>query len=137
MRHAWSTVLLSSSLIISAGFGQNPGDQPTAGFTNSRTYLNSDAGNFKPPLELAQTLDLEIGTGADTLSVFEDYLLIGRGGDPSSYRLLDRDTGEEQWVHRKTPPGTTRKGEPKHPHPSDPPNETAVGPATASNKPVS
>ncbi len=86
--------------IVSACFpmlGQNLGDQATAGFNDSRTYLNSDAGDFKPPLELDRTLSLPEGTTAQTLSVFEDYVLIGQGGEAAHYSLLDSETGSEVW----------------------------------------
>jgi outer membrane protein assembly factor BamB len=89
--------LICASLICVVAFAQNPGDQPTAGYTNSRSYLNSDAGNFKAPFELDHTLNLPEGTSAETLSVFEQYILVGQGGEPGSYLLLNRSTGTLRW----------------------------------------
>ena len=98
MKKTLLLTFISAFLACSVLVGQNPGDQATAGFTDSRTYLNSDAGNFKPPLELARTLSLPGGTAAQTLLVFEDYVLIGEGGDAARYSLLDRETGSPIWT---------------------------------------
>ena len=98
MNRSLTTTLLTALLVGSTLLGQNLGDQATAGFNDSRTYLNSDAGNFKPPLELDRTLSLPEGTTAQTLSVFEEYVLIGQGGDAAHYSLLDRETGSPIWT---------------------------------------
>ncbi len=97
MNRILTTALLTTLLTGAALLGQNLGDQATAGFNDSRTYLNSDAGDFKPPLELNRTLSLPEGTTAQTLSVFEDYVLIGQGGEAAHYSLLDSETGAEVW----------------------------------------
>ena len=97
MRQTRLAFPLALMLCCAASWAQNPGDQATAGFTNARTFLNSDAGDFKPPLKLDRTLDLGGEMGADSLAVFEGFLLVGRGGNSAAFQLLDRDTGEEQW----------------------------------------
>ena len=43
-------LLLMLCLCSPVALGQNVGDQYTAGYNNARTYLNSDMGDFKPPL---------------------------------------------------------------------------------------
>jgi outer membrane protein assembly factor BamB len=97
MNRTLTTALITTLLTPAAMLGQNLGDQATAGFTDSRTYLNSDAGDFKPPLELARTLDLPEGTSAQRLSIFERYFLYGEGGAAAHYTLLDRETDSAVW----------------------------------------
>ena len=89
--------LIGAFLLCAGAIAQNPGDQPTAGYTNSRDFLNSDAGNFKAPLELVQTLVLPNGTQADSMSIFEQYLLVGQGGESGGYLLMNRLTGSLEW----------------------------------------
>jgi outer membrane protein assembly factor BamB len=88
MKKIWTIlVLLSLSTIIT--LAQNVGDQATAGFSNQRTYLNSDAGKLKPPFVKLDTIDLSsvITEAAESLAVFENLVLVGEGGDPTSYSL--------------------------------------------------
>ena len=67
------------SLTALMPFAQDVGDQAAAGFSEKRTYLNSDMGNLQPPLMLNRTLDLAGVQSADNLSLFEDMLLIAEG----------------------------------------------------------
>lgn len=85
---------------------QNIGDQRTAGFTDSRTYLNSDMKNFRPPLQLFQTIDLTATTAADQMLVFENALLIGEAGDQTTYRLYDRSNGGILWTNSFAAPAS-------------------------------
>ncbi|MFZ0428932.1 MAG: PQQ-binding-like beta-propeller repeat protein, partial [Acidobacteriota bacterium] len=89
--------VICASLMGAVALAQNPGDQPTAGYTNFRSYLNSDAGNFKAPLAAAQTLALPEGFAAENMSVFEQYVLLGQGGEPGRYVLINRQTGLVRW----------------------------------------
>ncbi len=97
MKRSLLTVLLCASLLGTFTAAQNPGDQPTAGYTNFRSYLNSDAGNFKPPIGLVQTLTLPDQFSAQSLSVFEQYVLVGEGGMPGRYLLMNKATGVQRW----------------------------------------
>jgi len=89
MKKFWIILfLLSMTTVVS--LAQNVGDQATAGFTNQRTYLNSDAGNLKPPLTRLPPIDLTsvVTDGAESLAVFENLVLVGEGGEPTSYSLI-------------------------------------------------
>ena len=77
--------------------GQNVGDQYTAGYNNARTYLNSDMGDFKPPLELFHTVALTEVNNARSLIVTEDSLLVGEAGILTQYHLYDL-AGTRQWL---------------------------------------
>lgn len=88
---------------------QNIGDQATAGYTSSRTYLNSDQGDFAPPLTRVRTIDLEGVTNAGSLLVFQNNgarrLLVGEASATEvRYRLVDVETGAPQWT--QTLPGS-------------------------------
>ncbi len=72
--------------------------QPTGGYNPQRTYLNSDAGIFEPPLELVRTLLLPADFAAETFAVHNGFLVIGEGGPNSRYLLLDEVTGTVNWV---------------------------------------
>jgi len=78
------------SLMTAFSLAQNIGDQATAGFTNQRAYLNSDAGDLKPPLAKLDTIDLSsvVTDGAESLAVFENMILVGESGEPTTYSLL-------------------------------------------------
>jgi len=74
---------------------QTVGDHATNGFTNNRTFLNSEIGDLAPPLELFSTVSLTGVTSADILLVFGNagakYLLVGEGRpDAINYHLFDR-----------------------------------------------
>ncbi len=82
---------------------QNIGDQATAGFTSSRTYLNSDQGNFGPPLTRTRIIDLGDVANASSLLVFVNAgnprLLVGEAtATTTRYRLLDANNGSVQWT---------------------------------------
>jgi len=89
MKKNW-IIFVSLSLMTIVSPAQNVGDQATAGFTNQRTYFNSDAGDLKPPLVWLDTIDLSeiVAEGAESLAVFENMVLIGEGGEPTSYSLI-------------------------------------------------
>ncbi len=86
---------------VASGWGQSVGDQYTAGYTPSRTYLNSDQGDSRPPFALSRTIDLAGVTSADSLLVFtgsdESRLLVGEGAPGNAYRLFDAETGAVLW----------------------------------------
>ncbi|UCF35692.1 MAG: PQQ-binding-like beta-propeller repeat protein, partial [Acidobacteriota bacterium] len=78
------------------------GDQFRAGFTNSRTDLNSDLGDFHPPLELDRTIPISQLSYLQSLIVFErhgrHYLLIrGFVGEDAAYQAFDAETGDPIW----------------------------------------
>lgn len=89
MKKFWIIPILLSLITVSS-VAQNIGDQPTAGFSNQRTYLNSDAGKLKPPFVKLDPIDFSpaVTEGAESLAVFENLVLIGEGGDPTSYSLI-------------------------------------------------
>ncbi|MFQ5740739.1 MAG: PQQ-binding-like beta-propeller repeat protein [Acidobacteriota bacterium] len=94
---AWCVIHL-----FSWGLAQEIGDQGTAGYTNSRTYLNADMGNFRPPLTLSETIELPGVVSAEALLVFSNenrrHFLVGEGGaETSQYRLFDAETGAQIW----------------------------------------
>ncbi len=94
--------LFSLLLWLCPTWAQNVGDHATAGYTSSRTYLNSDQGDFSPPLTQIRTVDLG-ETSAGSLLVFENSgfrsLLVGETvAEGVRYRLLDSETGAVQWT---------------------------------------
>ena len=90
-------LLLLLCLCSPLALGQNVGDQYTAGYNNARTYLNSDMGNFKPPLELFTTVALTGVSNAKSLLVTETSLLVGEAGTPTQYHLYNF-AGALQWT---------------------------------------
>ncbi len=90
-------LLLLLCLCSPIALGQNVGDQYTAGYNNSRTYLNSDMGNFKPPLELFHTIELNEVNSARSLIVTEESFLVGEPGVLTQYHLYDL-AGTRQWL---------------------------------------
>jgi hypothetical protein len=42
------------------------------------------------------------------------------GGESVREIWRNKNSGEKIGIHRKDPPGTTRRGSPKHPHPFEP-----------------
>lgn len=85
-------------LTATPGQAQEPDDYPTAGAQNNRSYLNSDAGDFGPPLRLLRTVPLTDVTAATSFIAFEDFYLVGEGGDSTTYRLHDQMTGSVEWT---------------------------------------
>ena len=92
-----SALLLLLCLCPTVVLGQNVGDSYTAGYDNARTYLNSDMGDFKPPLELFHTVQLTEVSDAKSLIVTEDSLLVGESGTPTQYHLYNF-AGTRDWV---------------------------------------
>ena len=90
-------LLLMLCLCSPVALGQNVGDQYTAGYNNARTYLNSDMGDFKPPLELFHTVELTEVSSAKSLTVTEGSLLVGESGTPTQYHNYNL-AGARQWV---------------------------------------
>ena len=90
-------LLLLLCLCAPVALGQNVGDQYTAGYNNARTYLNSDMGDFKPPLELFHTVNLTGVSSAKSLIVTENTLLVGEAGSPAQYHLYNF-AGARQWT---------------------------------------
>ena len=90
-------LLLMLCLCSPVALGQNVGDQYTAGYNNARTYLNSDMGDFKPPLELFHTVQLTEVSNAKSLLVTEDSLLVGEAGTPTQYHRYNL-AGAREWV---------------------------------------
>lgn len=89
-------VLSFLSLLFPSTLAQRVGDQVTAGFGPGRTYLNSDMGNFGPPLIFKRTINL--GGNPDAITIFEGKGLVAIGGDPAGYALIDLETGAPLWT---------------------------------------
>ncbi len=96
--------IVSAIMMLAAAavcVAQDVGDHETAGYSSSRTYLNSNQGDFKPPLRLSATVDLAGVTDASSLLAFTNgdgmRLLVGDAGAPS-FRLFDADTGNQRWA---------------------------------------
>jgi outer membrane protein assembly factor BamB len=70
--------------------GQDLGDQYTAGFTNARTYTNSDLSALKPPLRLFETITLTGINDARSMAVYEGQIMVGHSGANMGYRLVRR-----------------------------------------------
>jgi outer membrane protein assembly factor BamB len=77
---------------------QNVGDQATAGGSNNRNYLNSNAGAIAPPFERVRTLILPDGADASSLTVFEQSVLVGSAGNPGPFWLLNKQSGAVRWT---------------------------------------
>ena len=71
-------ILCLSLTVIQA---QNPGDKADTGYSYNRSNLNSDTGNFKPPFKLAVSAALPVIQDAQTLNLFDNYLLVGEAGN--------------------------------------------------------
>ncbi len=86
---------------VATASAQNVGDQYMAGYSPSRTYLNSDQGDSRPPFALSRTIDLGGVTSADSLLVFTSAdgprLLVGEGAPGNAYRLFNAETGAVVW----------------------------------------
>ncbi len=83
-------------------FGQQVGDQYTAGYTFGRTYVNGDQGDFGPPLTLSRTIELSTVDDARSLIVFESggtyHLLVGYENPATvDYSLFNEETGALEW----------------------------------------
>lgn len=98
--------LLATLLLNPVALAQNLGDHHTAGHTNARTSLNSDAGDFRPPLKMTDTIPLTGITSASTMLVFENYLLVGEGGTQARYRLFNRASKATVWTKTFGGPST-------------------------------
>lgn len=81
------------------GMAQNVGDYPTAGVDFSRSYLNSDARDFGPPLGLLRTVPLSSVTEAANFIHFENFYLVGHGSNPVNYTLHNEVSGAVQWTN--------------------------------------
>ena len=64
--------------------------------------LNPDTGNFKPPFKLGGTVTLPVIQDAQTLNLFDNYLLVGESGTPGNYTLIQDIPFQEAWT-RETP----------------------------------
>lgn len=89
-------VLLSLSLTVVQA--QDPGDKATAGYTYNRAGLNPDTGNFKPPFKLVTPVDLPVVQDAQSIHLFDNYLLISEPGLPGTYSMLDVDPFGSRWT---------------------------------------
>lgn len=78
-------------------FAQSIGDSTTFGTTDQRTFLNSDAGNFAPPLTLVRTLNLADVTAPESMVIFGNRVLVSEGGVNSTYSMFDSVSGVLQW----------------------------------------
>ncbi len=77
---------------------QNPGDKATTGYSYNRANLNPDTGNFKPPFKLEVSKTLPVIQDAQTLHVFDNYLLVGEGGNPGNYTMIQENPFGEKWT---------------------------------------
>ena len=80
------------------------GSHTTAGYTHSRTYLHSQAGNLRPPFSMSPQSPIALpGVGsAESLIVYNhdgsQKLLVGEtDGDSAIYTQIDRATGTMDW----------------------------------------
>lgn len=89
-------VLLSLSLTVIQA--QNPGDKADNGYSYNRANLNADTGNFKPPFKLLVTAALPVIQDAQTLHLFDNYLLVGENGNPGNYTLIQDEPFGESWT---------------------------------------
>ncbi len=85
-------------LCLTAMQAQNPGDKATTGYSYNRANLNPDTGNFKPPFKLEATLALPVIQDAQTLNLFDNYLLVGEDGGPGNYTLINDSQFTEEWT---------------------------------------
>lgn len=72
--------------------------QTTAGYSPERTGLASQAGALAPPFELADSLDLPDGFDAVSFAVRGDYVVVGEGGSPTRYVMINRSNGSVIWT---------------------------------------
>jgi outer membrane protein assembly factor BamB len=93
-----SCLVLPLLALVSFLPAQQVGDQNTAGYSNERTYFNENAGRLVPPLENTGTIVLPGFTSASSLAVFGDYVLVGQGGSPAVYALLNQTDGTIVWT---------------------------------------
>ena len=78
------------------------GSHTTAGYTHSRTYLHSQAGNLRPPLGMTDSVALTGVGSAESLIVYNhdgsQKLLVGENdGTSAIYTQIDADTGTMDW----------------------------------------
>ena len=88
-------ILCLSLTVIQA---QNPGDKALTGYTYNRANLNPDNGNFKPPFKLEVTVALPVIQDAQTINLFDNYLLVGENGTPGNYTLIQETPFGEAWT---------------------------------------
>ncbi|HEY2934681.1 MAG TPA: hypothetical protein VGK99_23355, partial [Acidobacteriota bacterium] len=104
MIHTVLVVIVVTIFTSPLTLGQNVGDHRTAGFDNSRTYLNSDAGDLRPPFRVTGGVGLDPCSSlpiiscfirsvkrVDSIIVSENNILIGEGG--FGYSLYKFSTG--------------------------------------------
>ena len=77
------------------------GSHTTAGYTHSRTYLHSQAGNLRPPLSMSGSIPLPGVGSAESLIVYNlddgsQKLLVGENGS-AIYTQIDGATGTMDW----------------------------------------
>ncbi len=92
------TLLIALGTCSSWAVSQNLGDFYTAGYSNARTGLNAQMGDFRPPLKLVRTIPLSGIEHPEVLTAFDQSVLVGgESGDVVRYQLLDRQSGEVRW----------------------------------------
>ena len=74
----------------------------TAGYTHSRTYLHSQAGDLRPPLDMTNSIALTGVGSAESLIVYNhegsQKLLVGENdGDTAIYTQINADDGVMDW----------------------------------------
>ena len=77
------------------------GSHTTAGYTHSRTYLHSQAGDLRPPLSMKESIPLPGVGSAESLIVYNlddgsQKLLVGENGS-AIYTQIDGATGTMDW----------------------------------------
>ena len=76
------------------------GSHTTAGYTHSRTYLHSQAGDLRPPLSMSRSIPLPGVASAESLIVYNldgsQKLLVGENGS-AIYTQVDGATGTMDW----------------------------------------
>ena len=76
------------------------GSHTTAGYTHSRTYLHSQAGDLRPPLSMKGSIPLPGVGSAESLIVYNldgsQKLLVGENGS-AIYTQIDGATGTMDW----------------------------------------
>ena len=77
------------------------GSHTTAGYTHSRTYLHSQAGDLRPPLSMSRSIPLPGVGSAESLIVYilddgSQKLLVGENGS-AIYTQIDGATGTMDW----------------------------------------
>jgi|GEM_PF-2484021 len=91
-------IIVLLCLSLTAIQAQNPGDKAAAGYTYNRAGLNPDIGNFKPPFKLEDTVDLPVVQDAQSLYLFDNYLLVSEPGLPGTYSMLDAVPFGSRWT---------------------------------------